>query len=327
MATLHNEDQVKLKDMRPGDTVIVRKAGDVIPEVVGPVMADRPPGSEAWEFPSACPCPLRFPLVRSDSDAAHYCTAVQCPEQARGWIEHFAARSALDIEHLGERTVAVLMEHGLVSDVADIYTLDFAQVSRLEGFGEQSASNLLKAIEASKRKPLARLLIGLNIRHLGNSTSELLAAEFGHLDRIIDANPSEIVAVEGIGPVIADSVREFFDSEANRRIVEKLRAAGVDFGSEQPSADALPQTLAGMAVVVTGTLSGYSRDEAAAAIKARGGKSPGSVSANTAAVVVGDKPGASKLGKAETLGIPTIGEEQFGALLEHGRPALGWSAA
>ena len=330
MATLHNEDQVAAKDVRPGDTVIVRKAGDVIPEVVGPVPAARPAKSSPWQFPATCPCPLAEPICRPEGDAAHYCTADRCPEQARGWVEHFVARNAMDIDHMGEQRVRTFTETGLIGDVADIYTLDFDEIRKMDGFGPQSAANLAEAISKSKQQPLARLLIGLNIRHVGNNSSGLLADGFDHLDRLMAASPEEIAAVEGIGPIIAESVHQFFQDGANQAIVGKLRAAGVNFGADSPAAaegrESVPQTLAGMAIVVTGSLVGYTRTGASDAIKARGGKSPGSVSAKTDALVVGDNPGASKLGKAEQLGVPQLDQAQFEHLMETGDLAAAAAA-
>ncbi|WP_420637666.1 NAD-dependent DNA ligase LigA [Candidatus Poriferisocius sp.] len=320
MATLHNEDQVREKDVRPGDTVVVRKAGDVIPEVLGPVLADRPVDRAQWKFPDICPCPHQQPLIRQEGDAAHYCRFARCPEQLRGWIEHFAARGALDIEHLGEQRVRLFIELGLIADVADLYTLDFDRIQELEGFAEQSVANLRAAIEASKQQSLARLLVGLNIRHLGDTTCELLADAFGHLDRIMEASTEELAAVDGIGPIIAESVHEFFRSDLNREIIEKLRQAGLNFANDANSGEdqALPQTLDGMTIVVTGGLEGYTRDGVAATIKARGGKSPGSVSSKTTALVVGENPGTSKLDKAESLDIPVLNEAQFHHLISTG---------
>ena len=320
MATLHNEDQVRAKDVRPGDTVVVRKAGDVIPEVLGPVLADRPDDLAVWEFPSVCPCPHQQPLTRQEGDAAHYCRFPRCPEQLRGWIEHFASRNALDIEHLGEQRVRLFMDLGFISDVGDIYALPYDRIRELEGFGELSVSNLAAAIEASKQQPLSRLLVGLNIRHLGDTTSELLADAFGDLDRIMETPVEELAEVDGIGPIMAESVHEFFQSEVNREIVEKLRAAGLNFvqDAEQSESEPLPQTLDGMTIVVTGGLEGYTRDGVGAAIKARGGKSPGSVSAKTTAVVAGENPGASKMDKAEKLGVPVLDQAQFERLIETG---------
>ena len=320
MATLHNEDQVREKDVRPGDTVVVRKAGDVIPEVLGPVLADRPDGLPVWEFPEVCPCPHQQPLTRQEGDAAHYCRFPRCPEQLRGWIEHFAARNALDIEHLGEQRVRLFIDLGFISDVGDIYSLPYDRIRELEGFGELSVANLAAAIEASKQQSLARLLVGLNIRHLGDTTCELLAEAFGSLERIMGASVEELAEVDGIGPIIAESVYEFFLSEVNQEIIQKLPKELLEASSSDAEAEveALPQTLEGMTIVVTGGVEGYTRDGVGAAIKARGGKAPGSVSSKTTALVVGENPGASKLEKAEKLGIPILDEAQFQRLIETG---------
>ena len=604
MATLHNEDQVREKDVRPGDTVVVRKAGDVIPEVLGPVLSDRPADRPEWDFPSICPCPEEKPLTREEGDAAHYCRFPRCPEQLRGWIEHFAARNALDIEHFGEQRVRLFIKLKLITDISDIYKLhpagfdllrelknaqwsarlddcaeivldtglvaalsqldserradlaasiedlkqrpltellvglkidglghttaksvaqafshldeiikvsaedlarvngvrvavanairtfldskenqssidklravgvkmgdlpsstkdenpsgrseelplmkapssppgrglspsqeealqrvirfvaptpkrpstddeslpsnndhtrneatdkpasgaalpnrgigeqkarllfhlgliaDFSdlfsldldlldqyreltwttelvngsecalktdEVAQLASFADLSISNLRQAVEDSKDQSLARLLVGLNIRHLGDTACEVLAnayeslelaGEVPALDLIMKASVEELAQVEGIGPVIAESVHEFFQSKANQQIVDnlkftKLRATmpiSTD-DADSPSAEALAQTLDGMTIVVTGGLEGYTRDGVGAAIKARGGKSPGSVSSKTTALVVGENPGASKLDKADKLGVPVLNEAQFQRLIETG---------
>ena len=317
MATLHNEDQVRLKDVRPGDMVIVRKAGDVIPEVLGPVLAERPADSKPWVFPSVCVCPLRSPLLREGADAAHYCRHPDCPFQLAGWIEHFAGRSAMDIEGFGEQRVRLFCDLGLLRDIGDVYAIDWERVQALEGFGETSVRNLQVAIEASKQRSLGRLLIGLNIRHLGDAGAEWLAAAFGHLDRVIAASEDQLGSVAGIGPVIARSVAEYFRDERHLAIIEKLRAAGVNFvGPETVEPSSL--VLAGKSIVVSGALEGFSREEAETAIKSRGAKSPGSVSKSTTALVLGAAPGASKLAKAEALGVPILDEAAFVALLETG---------
>jgi DNA ligase (NAD+) len=319
LATLHNEDQVAAKDVRVGDTVVVRKAGDVIPEVVGPVLADRRKGARAWRFPSACPV-CGQPLVRPEGVVDHRCVNVHCPARVAGAIGHFASRSAMDIEGLGEQRVQLFQELGMVSDIADIYRLDYDRLRQLEGFGELSVANLARAIDASRQQPLANLLVGLNIRHVGGAVAELLAEHFGDLDRLMAASVDDLAAVEGVGGVIAESVVAFFGDPVNQRVIDKLRDAGVNF--VQPSAgaggdgDAVAQVLEGMAIVVTGTLDGFSRDEASAAIKARGGKSPSSVSAKTTAVVAGASPGASKVTKAEQHGVPVIDEAAFVRLLD-----------
>ena len=317
MATLHNEDQVRLKDVRPGDLVIVRKAGDVIPEVVGPVLAERPPDSQPWVFPTVCPCPLGSPLEREGADAAHYCRHPECPFQLAGWIEHFAGRSAMDIEGFGEQRVRLFCDLGLLHDIGDIYALDWDLVRSLAGFGETSVRNLQAAIDGSLDRSLGRLLIGLNIRHLGDAGAEWLAVAFGHLDRVIAANEDQLASVSGIGPVIAHSVAEYFRDERHLAIIDKLRVAGVNFVGPEP-VEPSSQSLAGKSIVVTGTLVGFNRDEAEVAIKSRGGKSPGSVSKSTTAVVAGEAPGASKLTKADALGVPLLDEAAFVHLLRTG---------
>jgi DNA ligase (NAD+) len=315
LATLHNEDQVREKDVRPGDTVIVRRAGDVIPEVRGPVLALRPKGLAPWRFPTVCPV-CGGPLVRLEGESDTFCTNVDCPGQRVQRIAHFASRGAMDIEGLGERTVYLFVESGLLSDVGDIYSLDFDRVRQFEGFGEVSLANLARAVEASKQRPLANLLVGLGIRHLGYTGCQLLARALGHLDRIMAASAEEMASIEGVGPVIAASVHEFFASERNREVIDKLRKAGVNF--EGPSAPAVEQVLSGMSVVVTGTLDNWSREAAEEAIKARGGKAPGSVSKKTTAVVVGREPGQAKLNKARELGVAVLDEDGFARLLENG---------
>ena len=315
LATLHNEDQVAKKDVRPGDTVVVRKAGDVIPEVLGPVLSLRPDGLEPWSFPKECPV-CGGALLRLPGESDTFCTNLECPGQRLARIAHFASRGAMDIEGLGEQTVRLFIERGWLTDVADVYDLPYDEIRGLEGFGEVSVANLERAVEASKDRPLANLLVGLGIRHLGGTGSQVLARAMRHLDRIMEASQEELAAVEGVGPVIATSVHDFFAQDANRAVVERLRRAGLNLAG--PDAPEEPQTLAGMSVVVTGTLEGFSREAAEEAVKARGGKSPGSVSAKTTAVVVGEAPGAAKLDKARALGIPLLDVEGFRRLLETG---------
>jgi DNA ligase (NAD+) len=333
LATLHNEDQVRLKDVRPGEDVIVRKAGDVIPEVVGPVLVDiagggkrkrRPP---KWKFPVVCPS-CGAPLTRLEGESDTFCTNLDCPAQRVQRIAHFASRSAMDIEGLGEQRVELFVRQGLLSDVADLYSFTADTFSGLEGFGPVSIANLLGAIDTSRSRPLHRLLIGLGIRHLGQVGSLALARAFGNLDGILAADEAGLAAVDGVGTIIAASVTTWFASEVNRGVVDRLRRGGVNV--EEPGAggggggggagDAVAdQTLAGKSVVVTGTLEGLTREEAEEAILARGGKAPGSVSKKTFAVVLGESPGASKLTKAEQLGVPIVrGIDEFKALLESG---------
>jgi DNA ligase (NAD+) len=320
LATLHNEDQVRLKDVRPGDTVVVRRAGDVIPEVRGPVLRLRPEGLEPWSFPTVCPvCGER--LVRLEGESDTFCVNVDCPGQQVQRISHFAGRSAMDIEHLGERTVSQFCREGLLHDVADIYSLDYDRIASFEGWGETSVANLRQAVEASKARPLANLLVGLSVRHLGAAGSVLLAGHFRDLDRIMAASADELAAVEGVGPTIGASVERFFSLPRNREVVERLRQAGLNF--QGPGAPELPPILAGMSIVVTGTIEGWSRESAEEAIKARGGKSPGSVSKKTTAIVLGSDPGAAKLAKANELGVPRLDEGGFARLLDTGEVGPG----
>ena len=316
MATLHNRDQVAAKDVRPGDTVVVRKAGDVIPEVVGPVLAKRPKKSSAWVFPETCPCSLKSTLVKMEDQADTRCVEPTCPFQRDQRIIYFASRGGMDIEGLGERTVFALSDAGMVEDVGDLYALTVEQLLTLEGFAQLSAQNLVDAIASSKTRPLPKLLTALGIKHLGPAAADSLASTFGTLDVIASASVEELSAIDGVGVVIAESIATWFSRPANKTVIEKLRKAGVEFGRVVVSDE--PQTLVGKAVVVTGTLANYSREGAEQAIKSRGGKSPGSVSAKTFAVVVGESPGASKVTKAEQLGIPMLDEAGFEVLLKTG---------
>ena len=314
-ATLHNSDQVREKDVRPGDTVIVRRAGEVIPEVVGPVLDKRPIDLPQWKFPKSCPS-CGADLSRPEGEARHRCTNYFCPRQVRGRVEHFAQRTAMDIEHLGEQTIDLFVTEGLMNDVGDLYTLDFQKIQSFEGFGETSVNNLQRAIESSKSKTLGNLIFGLSIPHVGRTNADLLAVSFRYLDSIIEASLDELEAIEGLGPVIASSVFNYFKEPKHRAMIEKFRSAGVNF--EGPGTEQTDNTLEGKVIVVTGTLEGFTRDQIAEAITSRGGKSPASVSGKTSALVVGSNPGGSKLKKAEELGIPILDEIGFQNLLISG---------
>ncbi len=314
-ATLHNSDQVATKDVRPGDMVIVRRAGDVIPEVVGPVLAERTADSHPWVFPTHCPV-CGHPLVRADGGAFTMCVNYDCPRQVRGRVEHFVSRGAMDIEGFGEQRIDLFVSLGLVGDPADLYVLDLDAIRQLDGFGELSVANLALAVDASRAQPLGRLLFGLRIPHVGGTIAETLARAFGHIDGLLEASVDDLAAVEGIGPTIAGAVHAWLAEPRNRQLIERLRAVGVNVVGPERSLS--PQTLTGKAVVVTGTLAGYTRDAAEAAITDRGGKSPGSVSNKTFAVVVGEAPGASKLTKADELGVPILDEAGFERLLATG---------
>jgi len=316
MATLHNREQVQLKDVRPGDTVVVRKAGDVIPEVVGPVLSLRPKNSKSWKFPTTCVCDLKSKLVQVEGEADTRCVEPECPFQRDQRIIHFASRGAMDIEGLGEKTVFALSDKNFVSDIGDLYSLTLEKLLQLDGFAELSAKNLLKAIADSKSRPLAKLLVGLGIKNLGPAAAETLSRRFGSLDAIIEATPEQLSEIDGVGEVIAKKITDWFAEKSHMAIIEKFRAAGVEFGNV--AVNDAPQNLVGKAIVVTGTVEGFSREGAQEAITSRGGKSPGSVSAKTFALVVGDEPGASKLTKATELGIPIIDAAGFLKLLETG---------
>ena len=322
MATLHNQDQVALKDVRPGDLVIVRKAGDVIPEVVAAVPEKDFKRKPAWKFPTTCPeCGGALERVGEESDT--YCVNAACPAQQMQQIIHFASRGALDIEGLGEQRVSQLLEAGLISDVADLFTLDVARIAALEGLGELSANSLVSAIDGAKTMPLSRVLVGLGIRHVGPVAAREIAKVFKTYDALKAAPLEVLEAIDGIGPVIAQSMFEFARDPESALRLDRLKASGVAL-VEPEVINALEQTLSGKAVVVTGSVDGYSRDGAEAAIIARGGTSPGSVSKKTYCVVVGDAPGASKVTKAEELSIPMIPGSQFESLLNKGdyKPSL-----
>ena len=322
MATLHNQDQVALKDVRPGDLVIVRKAGDVIPEVVAAVPEKDFKRKSAWKFPTTCPeCGGALERVGEESDT--YCVNAACPAQQMQQIIHFASRGALDIEGLGEQRVSQLLEAGLISDVADLFTLDVARIAALEGLGELSANSLVSAIDGAKTMPLSRVLVGLGIRHVGPVAAREIAKVFKTYDALKAAPLEVLEAIDGIGPVIAQSMFEFARDPESAQRLDRLKASGVALVEPEVS-NALEQTLSGKAVVVTGSVDGYSRDGAEAAIIARGGTSPGSVSKKTYCVVVGDAPGASKVTKAEELSIPMIPGSQFESLLNKGdyKPSL-----
>jgi DNA ligase (NAD+) len=314
-ASLHNEDEVARRDVREGDTVIVRKAGDVIPEVVGPIVAKRPKRAKRWKFPKDCPV-CGEPLVRVEGEAATNCVNVDCPNQRWGRIVHFAA--AMDIDGLGEERVRQFIEAGLLADAGDVYSLTVEKLVPLERIGERSAQLLVDNIEGSKSRPLARLLVALGIPNVGPAAAQDLARELGHLDRIAAASADELVAVDGVGPVLAQSIQEFFRRDRNREVIEKLRRAGVNFeGPARAAVEGAAATLAGLTFVLTGGLDRFTRDEAQAEIEARGAKVTSSVSKKTSYVVAGENPG-TKLAKAEQLGVTVLDEEAFVKLLETG---------
>lgn len=308
-ATLHNEDEVRRKDVRQGDTVIVRRAGDVIPEIVGPVLSKRKKGARRWKMPATCSS-CGTSLVRPKGEADYRCPNKRgCPSQGIEWLFHFAGRGAMDIEHLGYMTVMRLLEAGLIEDLADIYALDAEKLSQLPGFKDKAITNVLTQIEESTDRPIWRLLVGLNIRHVGAHVAQVLARAFGSVDTIAAASEDEIDAVPEIGPEIAATVREWFDEEENLALIEKLRAAGVRMADERVG-DEGPRPLEGQSIVLTGGLETMSREEATELAQAAGARVASSVSKKTSFVVAGENPG-SKLAKAETLGVDMIDEAEF----------------
>jgi DNA ligase (NAD+) len=321
LATLHNQDEVARKDVRKGDTVIVRKAGDVIPEVVGPVLAKRPKSARKWKFPVECPA-CGAPLVRLEGESDHHCVNIECPEQRVQRICYFAGRGAMDIEGLGEERVRQFVDAGLVSDAADIYSLTVTKLIPLERMAQKSAENLVAGIDASRSRGLARVLIGLGCRHLGPTAAQAVARALGDMEGVEAASVEELTAVDGVGPVIAESVQRFFALRANRAVVAKLRKAGVDLTAPRTAPRTTDGPLANLTFVLTGGLEGFSREQAQAEIEARSGKVTSSVSKKTSFVVVGESPG-SKLAKAENLGVTILDEAGFVALLEHGPPDTG----
>jgi DNA ligase (NAD+) len=318
-ATLHNEDETRRKDVRSGDTVIVRRAGDVIPEVVG-VVLDRRPADAGEPFDlyqrlgGHCPV-CGSDIVREEGEADWRCTGgLFCPAQRKQAILHFAGRRAMDVEGLGDKVVEQLVDAGIVRTLPELYTLGVAKLSALDRMGERSAQNLVEALERSRHTTLGRFLYALGIRHVGESTAKALARHFGRVDRLMDATPEQLVEVADVGPVVAQSLRTFFDQPHNREVVEQLRAAGLVWEENDgvPSADVLP--LSGLTLVLTGTLPTLGRDEARDLIEAAGGKVSGSVSKKTHYVIAGAEAG-SKLEKAQALGLPILDEAGLLALI------------
>jgi DNA ligase (NAD+) len=309
-ATLHNEDEIARKGILIGDTVIVRRAGDVIPEVVGPVESKRTGEERRFEMPAKCPS-CGSDVVRPEGEAVARCTGLDCPSQRVERLFHFAGRGALDIEGLGYQTIIALIDRGHLKDVADIYSLTPEALAELDGFAEKSIDNLMKAIDRSRSRPLGAVLTGLSIPHVGGTTAYQVAAEVGSIDKLKTMTAGELEALEGIGPIIASSIETFFSQDRNVAVLERLQRAGLD-PKEEPQSREGP--LVGKTFVLTGSLDGYSRSEAQAAIEERGGKVTSSVSKKTDYVVVGADPG-SKLDRAEQLGVETLDEGAFTKLL------------
>ena len=316
-ATLHNLFELRRKGVRVGDTVIVRRAGDVIPEVVGRVPQPRLAYVPNFRMPRACPV-CGSPVRREKGGIDHRCTGgLFCAAQRKQALLHFAGRRAMDIEGLGDKLVDQLVDGGLVRTLPELYTLGVAKLAALERMADKSAANLVAALEKSKSTTLARFLYALGIRHVGETTAKDLARHFGAMDRVMDATLEQLLEVPDVGPIVAQCVRQFFEQPHHREIVEQLRAAGVHWAEHDGEADTTPKPLAGRTIVLTGTLPTLGRDEAKALLEAAGAKVAGSVSKKTSAVVAGAEAG-SKLDKARELGVPVIDEAGLHALLAGG---------
>ncbi len=313
-ATLHNMDEIERKDIRIGDIVIVRRAGDVIPEVVAPVVQQREAELELPRMPSRCPV-CGSEVLQQSGQAAYRCVGgLFCAAQRKEAVKHYASRKALDIEGLGEKLVEQMIDQGLIDSVADLYDLTLEQLSGLERMAEKSAQNLLDALDKSRTTTLARFIYALGIREVGEATAEALAKYFADISPLFDAGSETLQRVEDVGPIVADNIRHFFDQGENRVIVERLLQKGINW----PQGDAgqqQAQTLVGKTYVISGSLDGMSRDQAGALLKARGARVSGSVSAKTTALIAGDSPG-SKLAKAEALDVEIIDQSGFNRLIE-----------
>jgi DNA ligase (NAD+) len=313
MATLHNEQDIARRDIRPGDVVLIEKGGEVIPKVVGPVLSKRGPDVVPWQMPTSCPS-CGSVLSRPEGEAVWRCPNAACPARFRRSLQHFASRRAMNIEGLGEALVDQVVSVGLVRDFADLYQLNVEALEALDRMGKKSAEKLLQQIADSRNNEPWRLVYALGVRHVGERTAQVLMDAFGDLEAIQNAPIEHLQAVNEVGPVVAAAVREYFDDARNLAVVARLREAGVRTVVERPRGPSAPRALAGKTFVLTGTLSGFSREEAAAAIAALGGKVTGSVSKKTDYLVVGADAG-SKLEKARTFGVAVLDEEAFRQLL------------
>ncbi|MCI0811775.1 MAG: NAD-dependent DNA ligase LigA [Chloroflexi bacterium] len=312
-ASLHNEEDIHRKDIRVGDLVTIERAGDVIPHVLGPVLSERPKGAKKYKMPAKCPV-CRTAIVKPDDEAMHRCPNTSCPAQFFELLKHFVSKGAADIDGLGERWCQVLIDQGIVTDLADLYTLTKDQLLQLDRMGDKLATRIMANIEASKQKPLPRLLFALGIIHVGSEVAELLTQAYNSIDEIAAATEEELAEIPGIGPKIAASIATYFQAAASKTVIEKLRAAGVTLKQEPRQVSAVGLPLTGRTFVVTGTLSGFSRSESESRIKALGAKVTSSVTRNTDYLVVGESPG-SKLAAAERLGTAILDETAFAELL------------
>jgi DNA ligase (NAD+) len=325
-ASLHNEEDIHRKDIRVGDTVIIERAGDVIPQVVGPVLSQRTGHEQTFRMPELCPV-CETPVVKNDDDAMHRCPNASCPAQFYELLKHFVGKNAANIDGLGERWCGILIEQGMVSDVSGLYRLEKDKLLALDRMGDKLATKIMSNIEASKNRPLPRMLFALGITHVGAEVADLLAQNYLGIEGLAKAPEEDLTLIEGIGPKIAESIVSWFQDADNRAVVEKLLAAGVRLRQDSlpmipaaaPSGDS---PFGGLTFVVTGTLSAFSRSEAEARIKGLGGKVTSSVTKKTNYVVAGESPG-SKVATAEKLGTPILDEASFLRLLES--PTDAWA--
>lgn len=315
-ASLHNADQIQLLDIRVGDWVFVEKGGEIIPKIVGVDQSKRSLFSKPIDFPGACP-ECGTTLVRPEGEARHFCpNQYGCPPQIKGRIEHFISRKALNIDGLGEETVALLFDNNLIRDAADLYSLTREQLLALDRFADKSADNAIMSIEKSKSVPFPRVLFGIGIRYVGETTAKKLAQHFGSIDAIATATVEQLVEVEDVGDRIALSIIEFFSDERNRMLIDKLKAAGVQMAVSSADTSLLSDRLKGMSIVISGTFSRVSRDELKELIARHGGKNVSSISASTSLLIAGENMGPAKLEKATKLGIKIIDEEEFFRIIE-----------
>lgn len=324
-ASLHNYDDVARKDIRIGDYVVVKRAGDVIPQVVQPIVSRRTGAERVVQPPIHCPA-CGEPTVRPEGEVAIYCVNASCPGRLMRQIEYFASRGAMDIEGFGSRLAEIFVAKGLLRSVADFYRLTHDDLIALEGFDETRTRNLLQAIEASKERPLWRLIAALGIRNVGGTVAQTLARHLRSIDALMNASAEELQEIEGIGPTVAESIVAFFQLPRNREVIEALRAAGVRM-SEEPEPTVTAAPLAGKTFVITGTLPSMSREAAKELIEAYGGKVVGSVSAKTDFLLVGDNPGETKFNKARALGVPMIGEDELRRMIAQGPAPASASVA
>jgi len=314
-AALHNEDDIKRKDIRIGDTVVVQRAGEVIPQVVGPVVSKRTGREKVFKMPKRCPV-CGAEAIKPEGEAMSRCTNAACPAQVHERLEHFVSRGGMDIRGIGESQSAMLLKEGLVKNAADLYDLKDKkeQLVNLERMAEKSVSNILDAIEKSKQRPLSRVIFALGILHIGEEMAEILASHFGSMDKLAKASRDELMDIEAVGPKIADSVLAFFRQEENPKIIQRLKEAGVKLEEKKAKPEELP--LAGLEFVITGRLEAFTREEAEAKIKALGGTTKDNVTRKTTYLVVGAEPGGTKFARAQELGTKQLTEKELLRLLE-----------